>query len=155
MLELYQSEDCPDCARARERLRQLGLVYVIRSVPMDRARRDRVTEAGGRPDIPLLLDPERGRTTYEADEIVEVLGSEDHFGVDTEAEPGLAHLYQREGEAESDKARRVLGEAGLDYVMHHARPGDAAPRLVEPSGGASRTGVAQIEDWAKGFRLRG
>src|SRR5262245_40140219 len=101
MLELYQSEDCSDCARVREKLAALRMKYVIRTVPIDRARRQRVTEAGGRPDIPLLLDPERGRTTYDADEIVNVLGADDLFGVDEEPDEALARLVQVEGERAS------------------------------------------------------
>jgi glutaredoxin len=159
MLELYQSESCPECGEVRRKLAANEATYIVRTVPMDRARRERVVEAGGRPDIPLLLDPDRGRTTYDADEIVLQLGTEDEFNrlVDERGEPGLAHLYQREGEPESDRARRLLDAAGLDYILHPVRRGAAedVPRLLEPDGGPARIGVAAIEDWARGFKLRG
>ncbi len=123
---------------------------------MDRARRERVIEAGGRPDIPLLLDPERGRTTYDADEIVLQLGAEDLYRLDETSEPDLAHLFQHEGDPESDQARRVLSAAGLDYVCHTAaKPGRDVPRLVEPRNGLTRMGLRAIQDWARGFSLRG
>ena len=156
MLELYQSESCSECAQVRRKLAAIGAPYVVRTVPMSRARRERVVEAGGRPDIPLLLDPERGRTTYDVDEIVTQLGTEDAFGVDETADPGLAHLYQCEGDAQSGLARKVLDLAGLDYVVHPVRPGAAedVPRLLEPRTKAARAGVAAIEDYARAFKVR-
>ena len=155
MLELYQSEDCPDCARVREKLASIGASYVVRTVPIDRARRERVTEAGGRPDIPLLLDPERGRTTYDADQIIEVLGADDLFGADLEAEASLARLIQIEGDPESAEARKALDRAGIDYVSVPARPGmPDLPRLMEPNGGATRIGAQAVKDWATGWSRR-
>ena len=134
MLELYQSEDCPDCTRVRARLAALKIPYVVRSVPMDRARRERVIEAGGRPDIPLLVDPERGRTTYEADEIVLQLGETDFYPQDETPDEDLPQLFQTEGEPASDAARRILDRAGEDYVVRPVAPGTpGTPRVVRPS----------------------
>jgi glutaredoxin len=154
MLELYQSELCPECTAVRRKLADLGATYVVRTVPMDRRRRERVIEAGGRPDIPLLIDEDRGRSTYDVDEIVAQLADEDLVPPEDADAPGLAHLHQREGEAESDKARKLLGAAGVDFVVHEAKKGDRdVPRLVDVAG-AVRTGLAAIEDWANAFRPR-
>jgi glutaredoxin len=153
MLELYQSENCRDCARVRAALARLGASYIVRTVPFDRGHRARVVEAGGRPDIPLLVDPERGRTTYEAEEIVLQLGAEDLFQPDETPEPGLPHLYQHEGHADSDAARRALGAAGLDYICHDEGAGAAdIPRLVGPRGGTPLRGLAAIRGWLGGER---
>ncbi len=157
MIELYQSESCAECGVVRRELARLGATYVVRSVPMDRARRERAIEAGGRPDIPLLFDPERGRTTYEAEEIVNQLGADDFFATsDAEADPSLARLYQREGDRESDQARAALDKAGIDYVCHNVKPAAAetVPRLIEPRGGPARMGVEAIFDWVSGFKRR-
>jgi glutaredoxin len=154
MLELYQSEACPECTVVRRKLADIGATYVVRTVPMDRARRERVIEAGGRPDIPLLVDEDRGRTTYEVEEIVDQLGDEDLVATEVGDTPGLVHLHQREGERDSDRARKLLGAAGLDFVVHEADPDDEeVPRLVG-EGGAQRVGVAAVEDYANAFRMR-
>lgn len=156
MIELYQNESCPECAAARRRLADLDLTYLVRSVPMDRTRRQRVIEAGGRPDIPLLFDADRGRTTYDLDEILNLLGAEELVPVDEAPEPGLARLWQREGERASNQARLVLGLSGIDYVCHEADPDDRdVPRLKEPGpAGIVRRGLGAIDDWARGFRVR-
>ena len=59
MLELYQFEGCPFCARVREALDALGLDYIVRSVPHDPTARSRVIALSGQPLVPVLVDPDR------------------------------------------------------------------------------------------------
>ena len=85
MLELYQSEGCPYCAKVREKLSKLGISYVIHNprLPGDEGGNvtnevtyDKLT-AGGEDQIPYLVDTERGVTMYESDDIVDYL--EEHY----------------------------------------------------------------------------
>ena len=81
MLELYQSEGCPHCAKVRETLSELGISYVSHNprLPGDvggdvtnNITHDELT-AGGEDQIPYLVDSNRGVTMYESDDIVEYL----------------------------------------------------------------------------------
>jgi glutathione S-transferase len=85
MLELYQSEGCPHCAKVREKLSELGLSYVAHNPRLPGDVGGDVTNevthkeltAGGEDQIPYLVDTERGVTMYESDDIVEYL--EQHY----------------------------------------------------------------------------
>ena len=59
MLELYQLESCPYCARVREALADLGLDYMIRNEPAGHRDRTRVNALSGQTFVPTLHDPER------------------------------------------------------------------------------------------------
>ncbi|MGB9965159.1 glutathione S-transferase N-terminal domain-containing protein [Halobacterium hubeiense] len=85
MIELYQSEGCPYCAKAREKLSELGISYVAHNprLPGDEGgdvtnevTHDELT-AGGEDQIPYLVDTDREITLYESDDIVEYL--EQHY----------------------------------------------------------------------------
>ncbi len=69
MLELYQSEGCPFCARVRMALDALGLDYVVRTVPRPHPLRERVKAVSGQTQVPVLV---------ESEDIIEYLGS--HYG---------------------------------------------------------------------------
>jgi glutaredoxin len=53
MLELYQFDACPYCVRVRETLDELGLDYVVRTVPTDHSLRRRVEEISGQTYVPV------------------------------------------------------------------------------------------------------
>lgn len=55
MIELYQAEWCPHSHRVRQRLTELGLDFVARQVPVDRAERDAMERATGGRSIPALV----------------------------------------------------------------------------------------------------
>lgn len=85
MLELYQSEDCPYCAKVRETLSTLGVSYVAHNprLPGDQGgdvtnevTYDQLT-AGGADQIPYLVDTDREVTLYESDDIVTYV--EEHY----------------------------------------------------------------------------
>jgi glutathione S-transferase len=73
MLELYQFESCPYCVSVRETLDDLGLDYVVRTVPPDRARRDRVRQISGQTLVPVLVDTESGKVINESRDIIAYL----------------------------------------------------------------------------------
>lgn len=75
MLELYQFEGCPYCATVRETLDDLGLDYVVRTVPHDPADRERVHAMSGQDLVPVLVDTERSRVITDSHRIVEYLKS--------------------------------------------------------------------------------
>lgn len=85
MLELYQSEGCPHCAKVRETLSDLGVSYVIHNPRLPGDQGGDVTNevtyeeltAGGEDQIPYLVDTDRGVTMYESDDIVDYL--ETHY----------------------------------------------------------------------------
>ena len=54
MLELWQTEWCPSSRRLRQRLTELGVDYVIRQVPVERAEREALLAATGTDTIPVL-----------------------------------------------------------------------------------------------------
>ncbi|MGH9751076.1 MAG: glutathione S-transferase N-terminal domain-containing protein, partial [Candidatus Polarisedimenticolia bacterium] len=69
-LELYQFEGCPYCASAREALDDLGLDYIVRSVPHDSGERDRVRAISGQDLVPVLIDPERQQVVADSRAII-------------------------------------------------------------------------------------
>lgn len=81
MLELYQSEGCPHCAKVRDKLSECGVSYVIHNPRLPGGAGGDVTNelthdeltAGGEDQIPYLVDTDREETMYESDKIVEYL----------------------------------------------------------------------------------
>jgi glutathione S-transferase len=55
MLELWQTEWCPASHRVRERLTELGVVYVTRQVPVEKNERAALVTATGTDTIPALV----------------------------------------------------------------------------------------------------
>lgn len=83
MLELFQYEDSPECARVRAKLSQMMLDFVARQVGPDPERRTRLKLATGQTEVPALVDPENGMIVTEADDIIAYLE-------ETHARPGAA-----------------------------------------------------------------
>jgi glutathione S-transferase len=87
MLELYQSEGCPHCAKVRDALSALGVSYVVHNprlpgkqggdVTNEQTHRE-LTEMGGQDQIPYLVDTDRERSLYESDDIVAYV--REHYG---------------------------------------------------------------------------
>ncbi|MFB6189949.1 MAG: glutathione S-transferase N-terminal domain-containing protein [Candidatus Nanohaloarchaea archaeon] len=76
MLEVYQFEGCPFCSKVREKMNDLGLDFIARSVDPD--DRSRVEEVSGQTGVPVLKDPNRDVVMPESDDIIEYL--EEHYG---------------------------------------------------------------------------
>ena len=73
MLELYQFEGCPFCARVRETLDDLGLDYVVRTVPHGLGERARVIKLSGQARVPVLVDTDRKMVLAESADIIAYL----------------------------------------------------------------------------------
>ena len=72
LIELYQAEWCPHSHRVRQRLTELGLEYVARQVPVERAERRQLERATGCQGIPTLVF-EDGAVAHGEDEILAAL----------------------------------------------------------------------------------
>jgi glutaredoxin 3 len=55
VLELYQAEWCPYSHRVRQRLTELGLDFVARQVPAERAERTELAARTGADEVPTLV----------------------------------------------------------------------------------------------------
>lgn len=86
MLELYQSEGCPNSEAVRERLSELGVSYVIHNPRLpgeeggdvtNERTHDELTGLGGADQIPYLNDTSRGEGVYDSEDIVDYL--DEHY----------------------------------------------------------------------------
>jgi glutathione S-transferase len=68
LLELYQFEECPYCKMVRAKLTDLGIDYLIRNVPRDKTKREKVIALSGQPSVPVLVDKNTNPHTVLADE---------------------------------------------------------------------------------------
>lgn len=73
MLELYEFENCPYCRKVREVLSELDLDYLSRSVAHGSPRRSELLRAGGKVQVPYLIDPNTDTALYESDDIIDYL----------------------------------------------------------------------------------
>jgi len=55
MLELWQTEWCPQSRRIRQRLTELGIDYVLHQVPVEKSERHVLRAATGCETIPVLV----------------------------------------------------------------------------------------------------
>ncbi len=78
LLELYQFEGCPFCQRVRRSLDELGLDFVVRTIPRPHELRHRVREVSGQTEVPVLIDREHGKVIADSAMIIAYL--EDHYG---------------------------------------------------------------------------
>lgn len=76
MIELYQFEGCPFCRKVREKLTELQIDYICRNTPHGSPRRQELVKIGGKDQVPLLVDKEKGIKMYESDAIVAYLEKE-------------------------------------------------------------------------------
>ncbi len=70
MLELYQFEECPYCARVRTKMTDLGIDYIIRNEPRDKAGRERLKKISGQSGVPTLVDPEKDIVIADDDDAI-------------------------------------------------------------------------------------
>jgi len=73
MDELYQAEWCPYSARVRQRFTELGISFIARPVPAERADREELRRKTGSDVIPALLLEGGMAITKDADEIIAYL----------------------------------------------------------------------------------
>jgi glutathione S-transferase len=76
-LELYQRENDPGSHAVRNRLSQLGLDYMLRNVRLgDALKNEQLAQAGGRVEVPFLMDHLTGTKLYGANTIITYLDHE-------------------------------------------------------------------------------
>ncbi len=75
MLELYQFEECPYCSRARTKLTDMGMSYIIHNVSRDKSQRQELEKITGGPiGVPTLVDPNTDTVIADDDDkIIEYL----------------------------------------------------------------------------------
>jgi glutathione S-transferase len=73
MLELYQREECPFCHKVRAVLNELELDFICRISKTGSAQREIMLKLGEKPQVPFLVDQEKGVMLYESDAIIEYL----------------------------------------------------------------------------------
>jgi glutaredoxin 3 len=88
-MELYQAEWCPYSSKVRQRFTELGVSFVARQVPADRADREEMRRKTGTDEIPALLLDDGTAVTGDADVIIAHL--DDHF---SERADAAAHREQ-------------------------------------------------------------
>jgi glutathione S-transferase len=66
-IELYQREDCPFSHAVRTKLTELGLDFVAHTIPAgDALKHKELVEAGGKDQIPFLVDHQTGVHLYDS-----------------------------------------------------------------------------------------
>jgi glutathione S-transferase len=93
-MELYQAEWCPYSSRVRQRFTELGVSFVARQVPAERADREEMRRRTGTDEIPALLLDDGTAVTGDADEIIAYL--DEHFSERADAD---AHREQARAHA--------------------------------------------------------
>ena len=78
MLELYQKESCPYCAKVRRAFEELGVDYVIKPMPDGSGRRGELLKLGGKEQVPFLHDTARDVKMYESEDIIQYVT--EHYG---------------------------------------------------------------------------
>jgi glutaredoxin 3 len=73
MDELYQAEWCPYSRRVRQRFTELGVSFIARPVPAERADREELRRKTGSDHIPALLLEDGSAIHGDADEIIAYL----------------------------------------------------------------------------------
>jgi glutaredoxin 3 len=68
--ELYQAEWCPFSRRVRQRFTELGVSFITRPVPAERADREELRRRTGADEIPALVLENGSAVTGDADEII-------------------------------------------------------------------------------------
>ena len=94
MLEFFQTEWCPASGRVRQRLTELGLDYISRQVPVERAARTSLREAIGVDTIPALR-LENGSRIVGEEHILAYLGEHVAESPETEAHRQKAAKLRR------------------------------------------------------------
>ncbi len=76
MLELYQKESCPFCAKVRRTMEELDLDYLCHTSVKNSTKRKILKNLGGREAVPFLIDtnnPDNLVMMYESDDIIDYL----------------------------------------------------------------------------------
>ncbi|KAL6575013.1 hypothetical protein OROMI_012298 [Orobanche minor] len=73
-IEIYEFESCPFCRKVREIVSVLDLDVLYYPCPRNGPNfRPKVSQMGGKPQFPYMVDPNTGVSTYESDDIIKYL----------------------------------------------------------------------------------
>jgi glutathione S-transferase len=84
MDELYQAEWCPYSQRVRQRFTELGVSFVARPVPAERADREELRRKTGSDEIPALVREDGAVINEDADAIIAYLDERYSESVDAD-----------------------------------------------------------------------
>lgn len=153
-LELYDGEFCPFCRHVRETLTELDLDAIIHPVPKRGNRfREQLERAGGKGQVPFLVDPNTGRKLYESNDIARYLyaeygpvgrrpprrllplslfattlrGTNGMFARPSKVPPQPLELYSFEASPYSRLVRETMCELELPYHLHNVGKGAGRP----------------------------
>ena len=73
MIELYQKEECPYCAKVRQFLSDNHIDWLAHSAPPNSTALKKIADMGGKEQVPFLHDPEKNIMMYESNDIIEYL----------------------------------------------------------------------------------
>ena len=73
MLELYANAGCPYCIKTLKKLNELNLDFIWRSHDFMAGENSWGFKIGGKTQVPLLVDQQKGVTMYESDAIMQYL----------------------------------------------------------------------------------
>lgn len=94
MDELYQAEWCPHSSRVRQRFTELGVSFIARPVPAERADREELRRKTGGDSIPALLLEDGTVINEDADEIIAYL--DEHYSERSDSEQHRALAEQHD-----------------------------------------------------------
>ncbi len=73
MLELYANAGCPYCQKVIKKLSDINLDFIFRSHDFTKGEESWGFKIGGKTQVPLLVDQQKGVVKYESDEIIAYL----------------------------------------------------------------------------------
>ena len=93
MDELYQAEWCAHSSRVRQRFTELGVSFIARPVPAERADREELRRKTGSDGIPALLVEDGTVINKDADEIIAYLDRRYNERTDSQQHRDLADQH--------------------------------------------------------------
>lgn len=73
MIELYQMEMCPFCAKVRRAMEDLEISYISHPATMGTKQHEKLLEMTGRGTVPYIVDNETGTAMHESEDIIKYL----------------------------------------------------------------------------------
>jgi glutaredoxin 3 len=73
MLTLFYKPSCPFCQRVLGEIEDMGIQLNLRDTSSDLVAADELLEKGGKPQVPYLIDEDRGISMYESGDIITYL----------------------------------------------------------------------------------
>lgn len=89
MLTLYYKPSCPYCQRVLGEAEEMAINFNLKDISADEAIAEELIAAGGKRQVPYLVDDEKGVSMYESDDIITYL--KEHYAnqADKESFNGL------------------------------------------------------------------